>query len=125
MSDFKAASHAVLGRGLAIERYDEYVYRKNNQSLPRIGSVVIIRRHLNEGSQYFFSTDHCQDTPKDEGWVPTTFHLPMHVVRRPSLPSGIIRTAEELVRVFESDSTEIPNPDPRYQPVENLRKYLR
>lgn len=82
---------------------------------------VIIHSNMSR-CEYFFSTDHCQevhskDTYPEGEWVPTTFHLPMSVVPRPSLPSGYVETVEELIAIFHSDEKEIPNPDPRYQPT--------
>jgi len=82
---------------------------------------VIIHSNMSRG-EYFFSTDHCQGVyaketyPKEEGWVPTTFHLPQTVVPRESLPSGLVETAADVITIFFSDSREIPNPDPKYQP---------
>lgn len=81
---------------------------------------VIIHSSLTRG-EYFFSTDHCQEGhsslyPKNQGFVPTTFHLPMSCAPRPSLPSGRIETVEDLIKIFHSRDKEIPNPDPSFQP---------
>lgn len=78
--------------------------------------VIIHARHNdNDVKEYFFSTDHCQAT-SPEGFIPTSFSLPMSVVPRPELPSGLITTVEELVRIFFRDGKEIQNPDPLFQP---------
>lgn len=69
-------------------------------------------------SEYFFSTDHCQgikDKSVHKDFVPTTFHLPMSVTPRPSLPSGRIETVKDLIMIFHSKDREIPNPNPAYQ----------
>ncbi len=81
---------------------------------------VVIHANL-ERKEYFFSTDHCQgvraSTNYPAGFVPTSFHLPMSVVPRPSLPSGRVETAKDVITVFFSDDTEIPNPDASFQPI--------
>ena len=74
---------------------------------------VIIHSHIGRG-EYFFSTSHCQKTAP--GIVPTTFYLPMRVVARPTLPSGLVETADDVVKVFFYDAREIRNPDPHFQP---------
>jgi hypothetical protein len=71
--------------------------------------------------EYFFSTDHCQgvhakDTYPKEDFVPTSFYLPCRVAPRPEFPDGWINTLESLLKLHFSDSKEIPNPDPMYQP---------
>lgn len=72
--------------------------------------------------EYFFSTDHCQgvkgraEGTYPEGFVPTTYYLPMSVVPRPELPSGRVETLKDLLMIFHSNGKEIPNPDPSYQP---------
>lgn len=85
-----------------------------------ISSRRIILHTNNDRKEYFFSLDHCQAIkapatyPQGGGWVPTTFYLPMNVLSRPSLPSGIVATREDLIAVFYFDGVEIPNPDPRF-----------
>lgn len=90
--------------------------------ISRRNSVVV---HCNdEKKQYFFSTDHCQRVVTDkpslnlQGFVPTTHYFPSSVVPRPSLPSGQITSKQDVITVFYHDYQEIPNPDPKYQPVE-------
>ena len=65
-------------------------------------------------SEYFFSTNHCQPRLSKE-WVPTSFYLPHYVKERPSLPSGLVETAADVITVYHSEDTEVPNPDPKYQ----------
>jgi hypothetical protein len=83
--------------------------------------AVIIHSSMDRG-EYFFSTDHCQGVrardnyPHDQGFVPTTFHLPLKVVARPSLPSGMVESVEDVITIFHSRDREIPNPDSKYQP---------
>jgi hypothetical protein len=82
----------------------------------------IIHSRFGEKEEYFFSTDHCQgvkgrgEGTYPEGFVPTTFYLPMTVVPRPCLPSGLVETLEQMILIFFKDAKEIPNPDPRFQP---------
>lgn len=70
--------------------------------------------------EYFFSTDHCQGVKEGVAYpsgdfVPTTFHLPMSVAPRPSLPSGVCESVADIITIFHSGDREIPNPDPRYR----------
>ncbi len=90
------------------------------------------RRHPNsrvivhvshKAHQYFFSTHHGQeslapDTYPHGDWTAVSIPIPSYVVHRPSLPSGIIESREDVVTVYYSTMTEIPNPDPDYQPKE-------
>jgi hypothetical protein len=86
--------------------------------------VIIHARHTDTVREYFFSTNHCQGMETNtfdikidlKGFVPTTYYLPMTVVPRPSLPSGRVETLSDILLIFYSDYTEIPNPDPKYQP---------
>lgn len=87
--------------------------------------VIIHARHTDTVREYFFSTNHCQGVEANtfgitvdslEGFVPTTYYLPMTVVPRPSLPSGRVETLADILLIFYSGYTEIPNPDPKYQP---------
>jgi hypothetical protein len=89
----------------------------------RDNHVIIHSRTVGEyDEEYFFSTDHCQgvkgrgEGTYPEGFVPTTYHLPMSVVPRPSLPSGRVETVEDVILIFHSRGKEIPNPDPKFQP---------
>jgi len=76
-----------------------------------MGDKIIV--HTN-GQQYFFSTARCQPTSPEE-FVSITCDLPYRTEQREIIPSGVIRTREEFVKVFHSDEEEIPNPDPNYQ----------
>jgi len=73
--------------------------------------------HNAEKRRYFFSTDHCQGVGKSyyESFVPITVTLPLAVVPRPSLPSGLVKTKADYVRVFCKGDTEIENPEAGYQ----------
>ena len=84
--------------------------------------VVIHSRSLEEGDEYFLSTDHMQeyhspDTYPQGEWSSVTFHLPLRVVPRPSCLSGVLTTKEELKAFFfpTERCKEVPNPDPFYQ----------
>lgn len=84
--------------------------------------ITIHAKRTDDKEEYFFSTDHCQgvkgrsEVPIPEGFVPTTFYLPMSVVPRPCLPSGRVETLKDLLLIFFQGAKEIPNPDPKYQP---------
>jgi hypothetical protein len=69
--------------------------------------------------EYFFTTDHCQKHGLGDRFVPCTYTLPMRVVKRKAVKDGLISTIEQLKAVFYYDMTEIPNPDPSYQPQTN------
>ncbi len=69
---------------------------------------------FSNGKEFFFSTSSGQDVP--EGFVQTTITLPLEAKPRPSLPSGVIKTAEDVKKVFAQGEKEIPNPDPSFQP---------
>jgi hypothetical protein len=72
--------------------------------------------HTNRGrGEYFFSTDHCQRHGL-KGYVASTAYLPIPVVPRRSLPSGLVTTVPEMLMIFHQGQKEIPNPDPNYQP---------
>lgn len=58
--------------------------------------------------EYFFTTDHCQSV-KPGNTVPKGF-TPI------SFRSGAGYHSEQDIRDIYSDYTEIPNPDPEYQP---------
>jgi hypothetical protein len=73
--------------------------------------------------QFFFTTDHCQNHGLGPDWVPCTATLPMHVVPRPCVPDGIVRTKEDYVNVFRSDTIEIPNPNPTFYPESTLKVF--
>jgi hypothetical protein len=85
---------------------------------------IITISNLSTG-QYFFTTDHCQEHGLGPDWVPCTATLPMHVVPRPCVPDGIVRTKEDYVNVFYTDDTEIPNPDPTFDPEFNFESIQR
>lgn len=86
-----------------------------------MSKIIIIHANF-ETKKYFFSTDHCQGVKGrgketyPNGFVPTSFHLPMSVVPRPELPSGRIETIKDLILIFCSDEKEIPNPDSSFVP---------
>lgn len=65
---------------------------------------------------FFQSTDHCQKHKLGNDFVPTTYKLPMKVIPRKSLPSGLIRNIDELISIFYDDMIEITNPDKNYIP---------
>lgn len=79
---------------------------------------VTIHSSLNR-KEYFFSTDHCQQVHAPEtypkGFVATSFYLPMTVVPRASLPSGIVQTVKDVITIFHSGDKEIPNPEKKYK----------
>lgn len=75
---------------------------------------IITIGNLNK-KEYFFTTDHCQEHGLGGDWVPVTSALPMHVVKRESLPDGVIRNKEDYKKIFYNDSMEIPNPNPEFQ----------
>lgn len=86
---------------------------------------IVIHQNI-DTLEYFFSTDHCQGEksrrgaalyPQGEGWVPVTHYFPSAVAPRPTLPSGVIETVADIITVYYFDYTEIPNPDPNYQPA--------
>lgn len=76
-------------------------------------SIITISNY--EKKQFFFSNDHCQKHNLGEDWVPCTARIPMQVVPRPGLESGMITNKEEYKRVFYTDHEEIPNPQPEHQ----------
>lgn len=79
----------------------------------KLKSDLVIHSNLSK-AEYFFSTHHCQpNTP--EGFVPITFYLPLWCQRRPEFPTGLIATAEDVVKLHFSNAKEIPNPDPKYK----------
>lgn len=72
-----------------------------------------------ENGHFFFTTDHCQLHNLGSDYVPVTYRLPMSVVPRESLPSGVIETLDDLVLIFYSDMAQIPNPNPEFEPSFN------
>jgi len=59
-------------------------------------------------NEFFVSNQHCDyDLP---GFVPVTYSLPMEVAPRETLPSGIVKTLEDVIGVFYSDMKKIENP---------------
>lgn len=73
----------------------------------------IITHTDSDTGEYFFSTDHCQET--GENFVPCTYTIPHNVVARDSLPDGVVKNKEDLVKIYHKDRKEIPNPNPAYQ----------
>jgi hypothetical protein len=73
-----------------------------------------------ELKQYFFSTSHIQryrsGVKIHNSFVPISGYLPFEVVPRPCLPDGIVNTLEKMTMIFHDEETEIPNPDPLFQP---------
>lgn len=65
--------------------------------------------------EVFFTTDHCQPHGLGDSWVSCTHTLPLKVVKRDELPSGIITNKEELIKVLYNDHKVINNPNPEYQ----------
>ncbi len=51
-------------------------------------------------------------------WVPSSTHLPMNVVARPELPSGVISTVEDYITIFHDDETVL------LETIEDLVTYL-
>jgi len=75
--------------------------------------------------EYFFSTDRLQ--PMKDGHTGDQYHfwshyklwvhtLPIKVVPRPTLPSGVVQSKADVVTVYYPNYTEISNPDQAYQP---------
>ena len=61
--------------------------------------------------QFFVADNHCEEHNLGDAFVPCTYSLPMFVTPRDFLPSGIIKSKEDLVNVFYDDMVEIPNPN--------------
>jgi hypothetical protein len=53
----------------------------------------------------------------EKEYVPCSGTIPMRVVPRPSLPDGLVDTIEKYIMIFHTGETEIPNPDPKFQPM--------
>lgn len=75
--------------------------------MKKFNEIVIIFNV--ETNEFFFTTDHCQETTNE--WVPVTYYLPINVKERKELPTGIVKTKEDLVNIFCSDLEEIKNPN--------------
>lgn len=75
----------------------------------------VVIHSSSERKEYFFSTKHCQPNIP-EGFVRCTIYFPHCVVARPEFPTGVIASVEDIVRLYYSDSKEIPNPNLLYQP---------
>jgi hypothetical protein len=71
---------------------------------------IVVCHNINR-KEYFFCTHHSGYGLGDD-WVPVSFNLPMNVVPRPALPSGLITNLDEYRRIFLADDTEIPHPFP-------------
>jgi hypothetical protein len=65
---------------------------------------IITISNLSTG-QFFFTTDHCQNHGLGPNWVPCTATLPMHVVPRPCVPDGVVRTKEDYVNGEQEQKT--------------------
>lgn len=80
--------------------------------------TIIVISSIEKGV-YFFTKDHCQKNRPGADFVSVTHYLPSQVVPRESLPDGIIKNVKDLITIFYSDMTEIPNPDKSMQPSFN------
>lgn len=70
-----------------------------------------------ETREYFFSTDYCQEHGMGDNFVSCAYRIPNYVKPRESRPSGLINSIQDYIDVFLFDLTEIPNPDPQFQPI--------
>ena len=88
--------------------------------------ITISRINDNGNEEYFFTTNHCQKHGLGNQWVSCTYTLPMKIVPRDGLPSGLVTNKEEWKAVFEKSPIidefgiqckciEIPNPNPEFQ----------
>jgi len=75
-----------------------------------------------ERAEFFFARFHSNYNLGDE-WVPVSFSLPMSVVPRPSLPTGIVKTIEQHNMIFFSDSKQIPHPKPEMDQVKGILEH--
>lgn len=85
----------------------------------QIGTVVLIGS--SKRNVFFFSDNHIFGyplLPKD--FVPATMTFPMRVVEREEVPDGWITTIEQLIAVFEKDSTQLNSID---ELVEHLNTF--
>lgn len=40
-------------------------------------------------------------------WVSSSTHFPMHIVPRPELPSGVVATVEDYMKIFHDEETVV------------------
>ncbi len=69
---------------------------------------------FSNGKEFFFSTSPNQEVSED--FVPMVVTIPHKIEPIPSIPSGVIKTAEGIKEVYYQGEKEIPNPDPSFQP---------
>lgn len=68
--------------------------------------VITVSSH--ERKVFFFSDDHCFGYPLlPSDFVSSSCQMPMTVVPRPQLTSGIVNTVDEFITIFESDRTQL------------------
>jgi hypothetical protein len=96
------------------EQMQEYSTRRYQKK----GDCTLFSNLKNK--EFFWSTDHLQHRDShialSEDWCPISFGLPIRVSPRPSVPNGLVVTLEEYISVFHPGETEVPNPDPLFQP---------
>lgn len=66
---------------------------------------------------FWFSDDYCMGIDLPQEFVPSSTQCPCRVVPRDELPSGLITTVEEYIRIFESNRRQITS-------IEELVDYL-
>jgi hypothetical protein len=74
--------------------------------------------------EFFYAKFHSNYNLGDD-WVPVSFSLPMTVVKRSSLPTGIVETIEQHNMIFFHDSKEIPHPCPEMDKVESHMEHYQ
>lgn len=79
--------------------------------------VTTIR--IRSRKEYFFTTDHCQMVGRTDEYTACTYSIPLRISPREGVEDGHVKNIEQLKEAFYYDMTEIPNPDPNYQPVFN------
>lgn len=68
-------------------------------------------------SFYLFTNDHCfslqggKDLGFNKSWVPSTTYMPLRVVPRASVPSGMVFTLDEYIAIFHSNDIFIESVD--------------
>lgn len=82
----------------------------------------VITIHNANTEEWFFSTDHCQGCYKDAGfsgneWVPCTSTLPLKIVPRKGLESGLVRNYHDMI-ILQGEDKRIKNPNPKYEPFQ-------
>jgi hypothetical protein len=73
-------------------------------------SVVVVSSL--SANECFVALDHCciqmmEEGLKGRGFVPTTFYLPHSVKPRPAFPDGVLRTADDVIRLYHEGMTNI------------------